>query len=508
MLPKRALISVSDKTNIIQVAEKLNEYSIELISTGGTAKTLKGAKLPVKEVSDLTAFPEMLNGRVKTLHPNIHAGILANRQEPAHMAALAEHDIAPIDLVIVNLYPFSATVAGGAGFAECIENIDIGGPTMVRAAAKNHAHVGIITSPAQYPELLEALEKGEITSEQRKHWAAAAFSHTATYDATVSHWFNTHNDTPFPQQTALGGTRTQALRYGENPHQQAAVYSTGDGLANAQPLQGKALSYNNLNDADAALALISEFTTPACIILKHTNPCGVALGTNAEDAFNRALTCDNKSAFGGIVAFNQPIDAACAEALTSLFLEVVIAPDFTEDAMTILGKKKNLRVLKLHPAAPTRPLVKSIDGGFLMQQPDTAAVSANQLNYVTTTRPDQEATEQLLFADKICKHVKSNAIVLVKDGMSIGIGAGQMSRIDALECALMKAREMNPGSIKGSVLASDAFFPFPDVVERAVKEGIAAIIQPGGSQGDKQVIAAAEAAGLPMVFTHQRHFKH
>ncbi|HEY0834157.1 MAG TPA: bifunctional phosphoribosylaminoimidazolecarboxamide formyltransferase/IMP cyclohydrolase [Azospirillum sp.] len=516
----RALISVSDKTGLVALGQALAARGVEILSTGGSAQRLAEAGVPVKEVSDHTGFPEIMDGRVKTLHPRIHGGILARRD--VHADAMAQHDIPPIDLVVVNLYPFEATVAKGAGFEDCVENIDIGGPGMIRAAAKNHDFVAVVTDPEDYEALLAELERndGATTLGLRRTLAQRAYARTAAYDAAISAWFAGQLGETFPPRHAIAGQLSQTLRYGENPHQQAAFYVTGDkrpGVATAIQLQGKELSYNNLNDTDAAFELVAEFERPAVAIIKHANPCGVAEGESLLDAYALALRCDPVSAFGGIIALNRPLDAATAEEISKLFAEVVIAPDADDAARAVLASKKNLRVLLTRdmpdPAAPGM-MMKMLSGGFLLQNRDAGRVSAAELKVVTKRAPSEQELKDLLFAFRVAKHVKSNAIVYAKDGATAGIGAGQMSRVDSARIAAIKAAEASKAAgiaeplTKGSVVASDAFFPFADGLLAAAEAGVTAVIQPGGSIRDNDVIAAADEKGLAMVFTGMRHFRH
>jgi len=513
MTIKRALISVSDKTGLIEFAQFLHRTGIEILSTGGTAKALRDAGLTVTEVSDHTGFPEIMDGRVKTLHPKIHGGILAVRANAEHQKALADHKIAPIDLVVINLYPFEATVAKGADFATCIENIDIGGPSMVRSSAKNHADVTVIVDPADYTLVTQEMQSlgGATTPETRKRLAAKAFSKTAAYDSAISQWFNAQNNTPFPPLLSIAGTLKQALHYGENPHQQAAYYVTDHvtpSLATARQVQGAPLSYNNYNDVSAAFELVREFDQPAVAIIKHANPCGVAIGANITEAFQKALACDPVSAYGGIIATNRPLDKSFCEALGKLFLEVMIAPDASPEEQAALSSRKKLKLLLSGstPKPAPKQVIKSISGGFLYQDEDVI-ITKDALKTVTQKAPNEAQMKDLLLAFTIAKHVKSNTIVLVKNGTTIGIGAGQMSRIDSTRIACWKAGEAGLGT-KGAVLASDAFFPFADNVEMAAQAGIAAIIQPGGSIRDEDVIAMADKHGIAMVFTGVRHFRH
>ena len=522
----RALISLSDKTGLDRLAEGLASLGVELVSTGGTAAKLRELGHEVRDISDLTGFPEMMDGRVKTLHPKVHGGLLGVRDNPEHAAAMAEHDIAPIDLVVVNLYPFEATVARGADRDEVIENIDIGGPSMVRSAAKNHGFVAIVTDPADYDELLNELNKhdGATSLAFRKRLASKAFSLTAAYDSTISQWFAfADQGERFPKVWTRASRLLMPLRYGENPHQQAALYEPigphVPGVAQAKQVQGKELSYNNLNDANAALELVAEFREgpPTVVIVKHANPCGVASGDSLLEAWNAALACDSVSAFGGIVATNRPLDAAIAEAITQIFTEVVVAPDADEDAKAIFARKKNLRLLLTGGLPdPNRPgqTIAVIAGGILVQDRDNGSITRDQLKVVTKRQPTEEELRDCLFAWTVAKHVKSNAIVYAKNGSTAGIGAGQMNRRDSARIAAAKAREAaetydwaEPRTV-GSAVASDAFFPFADGLLAAVEAGATAVIQPGGSIRDDEVIAAADEAGLTMVFTGMRHFRH
>lgn len=519
---RRALISVSDKTGMVEFARALVAQGVELLSTGGSARALEEAGLPVKHVSEHTGFPEILDGRVKTLHPRIHGGLLARRDSVAHRDAMADYGIAPIDLLAVNLYPFEATVAGGADFETCVENIDIGGPAMIRAAAKNHAHVVVLTDPADYDAVLDdmAEQDGATSPELRRRLAAAAFARTAAYDAAISAWFADQIGESFPRRLGIAGQRTLALRYGENPHQGAALYRDGSdrpGVVTAQQLQGKELSFNNINDTDAAYELVAEFDDPAIAVIKHANPCGVAEGASLREAWDAALACDPVSAFGGIVAANRTLDARTARALAELFLEVVIAPEVTDEAAEILSARKGLRLLKAgslpDPRAPGRTL-RSVAGGLLVQDRDFGRATDDTLRVVTRRAPTDQELADMRFAFKVVKHVKSNAIVYVKDGATVAIGAGQMSRVDSARIAAWKAREAAekaglaaPATV-GSVVASDAFFPFADGLLSAIEAGATAVIQPGGSVRDEEVIAAADEAGIAMVFTGMRHFRH
>jgi phosphoribosylaminoimidazolecarboxamide formyltransferase/IMP cyclohydrolase len=522
----RALLSVSDKSGLAELGSALAGHGIELVSTGGTANALRDAGLEVRDVSELTGFPEMMDGRVKTLHPKVHGGLLAVRDNDEHLAAMAEHEIGPIDLVVVNLYPFAATLARGADRPEIIENIDIGGPSMVRSAAKNHASVAIVTDPADYPELIESLGKsGGMTSlDFRKRLAAKAFSSTAAYDTMIASWFAfADQGEAFPESLQFSMKRQQTLRYGENPHQAAALYLPdfpgASGIAQAEQLQGKELSYNNLNDADAALELVAEFGSgePACVIVKHANPCGVAIADTALDAYRAAFACDTVSAFGGIVALNRPLTGDTAAAITEIFTEVVIAPEADADARALFAKKKNVRLLVTGDFAdPRRPglTMKTIAGGLLFQGRDNGQIAADDLKVVTDRQPTDQELRDCLFAWTVAKHVKSNAIVYAKDGQTAGIGAGQMNRLESARIAAWKAKDAaekggweTPYTV-GSAVASDAFFPFADGLMAAVEAGATAVIQPGGSIRDEEVIAAANEAGLAMVFTGMRHFRH
>ena len=519
---RRALLSVSDKGGIVDFARGLAALGVELVSTGGTAKALRDAGLVVADVADLTGFPEMMDGRVKTLHPMVHGGLLAVRDNAQHQAAMADHGILPIDLAVINLYPFAATVASGAGRDDIIENIDIGGPAMVRSAAKNHAHVAIVTDPADYAAIIGG--NGATDLDLRKKLAAKAFAHTATYDAMIASWFGFADQAQlFPETLPMVAHAPTILRDGENPHQQAAFYRPAGpharGIGQAEQVQGKELSYNNLNDADAALDLVAEFrdAPPACVIVKHANPCGVATGATLLNAYQAAYQCDSVSAFGGIIAVNRVIDGAAAEAMTEIFTEVVVAPDADADARAIFAKKKNLRLLltgDLPDPARGGNIVKNITGGWLVQSRDNGRIGPADLRVVSARQPSEGELADALFAWTIAKHVKSNAIVYAKNGASAGIGAGQMNRRDSARIAAAKAREAAetfgwaaPRTI-GSAVASDAFFPFADGLLAAVEAGATMVIQPGGSMRDDEVIAAADAAGLAMVFTGMRHFRH
>ncbi|HXE74445.1 MAG TPA: bifunctional phosphoribosylaminoimidazolecarboxamide formyltransferase/IMP cyclohydrolase [Candidatus Xenobia bacterium] len=537
MRVQRALISVSDKRGVAELGQALSALGVEILSTGGTAKLLREAGLQVRDVSDATGFPEMLGGRVKTLHPKIHGGILARRDDPEHLAALKQHGIQPIDLVVVNLYPFAQAAARAEATAEeLIEEIDIGGPTLIRAAAKNCHSVAVVTSPDDYPTLLAELRtSGEVSLGTRVALARKAFALTASYDSLIARTLEQvqvegeqvarRPAEGFPAFLAQPATKVMDLRYGENPHQRAALYRVnGGGVANARQLQGKELSYNNLLDLDAAWDLASEFTEPVAVIIKHTNPAGVAVAPTQHEAFAKALSCDPVSAFGGILGFNQPVTAATAEAIGKLFLECIAAPGYEPAALEIFAKKKNLRLLEIAPPAAVIPSpassqkardegsavrVRSISGGLLVQDKDCAGFDMAQLKTVTRRAPTAKEMQSLLFAWVVCKHAKSNAIVYARGGATVGVGAGQMSRVDSVKLGAMKARDLGHAErLKGSVIASDAFFPFPDGVEEAAKAGATAVIQPGGSVRDEEVIAAADRLGLAMVFTGIRHFRH
>ncbi len=518
---QRAILSVTDKTGLVEFARQLSGLGIELISTGGTAKLLRDSGIAVKDISELTGFPEMLDGRVKTLHPKVHGGILHRRENPAHIAAVAEHGIRPIDMVVVNLYAFEKTAAKpGVAFEELIENIDIGGPSMIRSAAKNFHDVAIVTSPADYPAIAEELvrNQGALSLETKWRLAQKAFATTAAYDSAIASTLERIPDVnnfelaasseSFPQTLRLSFQKTLDLRYGENPHQKAAMYSDGSGIgvANAHLIQGKELSYNNIVDLQAAWDLAQEFDpneATVCAIIKHTNPAGTATGNTLAEAYKRALECDPVSAFGGVIGVNRPIDAEAAEEMHKLFLEVIAAPAFDEAAKARFATKKNLRLVEVK-AAPQKWILKNISGGILLQDNDVRPLQNIDLKVVTQRAPTPEETRAMLFAWKVCKHVKSNAIVYARDGQTVGVGAGQMSRVDSARIGAMKAQL----PLQGTVAASDAFFPFPDGVEEIAKAGATAIIQPGGSQRDPEVIAAADRLGLAMLFTGVRHFRH
>jgi phosphoribosylaminoimidazolecarboxamide formyltransferase/IMP cyclohydrolase len=514
---RRALLSVTDKSGLVDFARTLAELGVELVSTGGTSKALRDAGLSVRDISDLTGFPEMLDGRVKTLHPNVHGGLLHRRDDPAHVAAVNEHGIVPIDMVVVNLYAFEKTAAKpGVAFADIIENIDIGGPSMLRSAAKNFEDVAVVTSASDYAALAEELKAnaGQLSRDTRWRLAKAAFATTAAYDSAIASTLDV-----LPTEIAAApaiaptlrivSTLKTPLRYGENPHQAAALYTDGSllGIANAQQLQGKELSYNNLVDLDACWNLASEFDQPVVAIIKHTNPCGVGQGTTVVEAYNRALEADPLSAFGGVIGVNRIVDAPAATEMAKLFVEAIVAPEFTAEALAIFSAKKNLRLLQIHPAASSK-VIKQISGGFLVQDEDYAPVTADNITVPTKRQPTADELATLLFAWKVCKHVKSNAIVYARQkdgfGQTVGVGAGQMSRVDAAKFGAMKA--VLP--LAGTVAASDAFFPFPDGLEAIAQAGATAIIQPGGSMRDDTVIAAADALDIAMVFTGIRHFRH
>ncbi|TCO69621.1 bifunctional phosphoribosylaminoimidazolecarboxamide formyltransferase/IMP cyclohydrolase [Rhodovulum euryhalinum] len=522
---RRALLSVSDKEGLVELGRALAARGVELLSTGGTARSLREAGLGVIDVADVTGFPEMMDGRVKTLHPMVHGGLLALRDNPDHAAAMEKHGIGAIDLLVVNLYPFEETVAAGANYAECIENIDIGGPAMIRAAAKNHAFVGVVIDTEDYAGLLVELEKndGATSLAFRQGLAQRAYARTAAYDAAVSTWMAGALGETSPRRRAFAGALAQTLRYGENPHQRAAFYVDGSdrpGVATATQWQGKELSYNNINDTDAAFELVSEFLPadgPACAIIKHANPCGVARAATLQEAYRRAFDCDRTSAFGGIVALNMKLDEATARAICEIFTEVVIAPAADDAAKDVFAAKKNLRLLTTgglaNPAEPGLAF-RQVSGGFLVQDRDTGRLRREDLKVVTKRAPSEAEIADMLFAWTVAKHVKSNAIVYVKDGATVGVGAGQMSRVDSTRIAARKSMDMaevlglSAPLTKGAAVASDAFFPFPDGLLAAADAGATAVIQPGGSMRDDEVIAAADEAGLAMVFTGMRHFLH
>jgi len=522
---RRALLSVSDKTGLIDLGKALAERGVELLSTGGSAAALRKAGLIVRDVADVTGFPEMMDGRVKTLHPNVHGGLLALRDNDDHLSAMATHGIEAIDLLVVNLYPFEETVAKGGDYDTCIENIDIGGPAMIRAAAKNHAFVTVVVDVEDYDKLLGDMDQhnGATCPKFRRKLAQIAYGRTAAYDAAVSTWMAGAIGVQTPRRRAFAGTLEQTLRYGENPHQTAAFYTDGTarpGVASAHQHQGKELSYNNINDTDAAFELVSEFAAddgPACAIIKHANPCGVATGATLKEAYTRAFDCDRTSAFGGIIALNQVLDAQTAQEISGIFTEVVIAPGADAEAMDIFAGKKNLRLLTtsgLADPAAEKLTFRQVSGGFLVQGKDIGHISADDLKVVTKRAPSEAELADLLFAWTVAKHVKSNAIIYVKDGATVGVGAGQMSRVDSTRIAARKAQDMAEAMgltaplTMGSVVASDAFFPFADGLITAAEAGATALIQPGGSMRDDEVIAAADEAGLAMVFTGMRHFRH
>lgn len=521
---RRALISVFDKTGVVEFARALSATGVEIVSTGGTRKLLAQENVPVIDISELTGFPEMMDGRVKTLHPKVHGGLLARRDDDAHKSAMRIHQIPNIDLLAVNLYPFEETVKSGASYADVIENIDIGGPAMIRSAAKNHADVTVVVDPTDYEKIVsEVQENGEVPTALRQRMAAKAFARTAAYDAAISTWFAEAIDYPEIPRRSFSGELREVMRYGENPHQWAGFYSDGSdrpGVATAEQVQGKVLSYNNINDTDAAFELVSEFDTKGqstVAIIKHANPCGVGTGDTLLSAYKSALKCDPTSAFGGIVALNQEIDAPVAEEMVKVFTEVIVAPSATAKAMAVFEAKKNLRVLLTGSLADSKSanlMVKSVSGGLLVQGRDNKNVDDCELKIVTKRAPTEQEMADLMLAAKVAKHVKSNAVIYVKDGATVGMGAGQMSRIDSSNVAYAKSIDAakaagEKGALtKGSVVASDAFFPFADGLISAIKAGATAVIQPGGSIRDEEVIAAADEAGIAMVFTGMRHFKH
>ncbi len=513
---QRALVSVSDKTGIVDFARELKRFGVEIISTGGTAKTLRDSGIEVRDVSEITGFPEMLDGRVKTLHPRIHTALLAVRDNPEHMKALREHDIEPIDMVVVNLYPFEDTITReGVTLEEAIEQIDIGGPALIRSAAKNFAGVAVITSREMYDEVIDRMKEnnGAVSLLTREKLAACAFTTTFTYDANISTFLLNSTSSKeadrseWPRLISFSLEKITDLRYGENPHQKAALYDVGTsaGVANAEKLPGKEMSFNNYVDANAAWQLVCDFDKTACAIIKHTNPAGAALGATAEDTYRKALACDPVSAFGGIIAFNRRVDEAAARSVIEIFIEVIIASDYDDAALNVLKSKKNLRILRAGEPQHTEGFeYKQISGGMLVQTPDMHKLRREELKVVTKRAPSGREIDDLLFAWTVCKHTKSNAIVYAKDSQTVGIGAGQMSRVDSVKIGAMRAQL----PIQGSVMASDAFFPFRDGIDEAAKHGIVAVIQPGGSVRDEEVIAAADEYGLAMVFTGVRHFKH
>jgi len=520
-----ALLSVSDKTGLVEFAAKLVTAGVKILSTGGSAQTLRDAGIDVTDVSQITNFPEIMDGRVKTLHPNVHGGLLAVRDNEKHQTAMQEHNIEPIDLLVCNLYPFEATLSGGGSYDDCVENIDIGGPAMTRAAAKNHKFVTVVVDACDYDDVIAQMsENNGATSETfRRKLAAKAYARTAAYDAAVSNWLLAEAGVTTSDYRAFGGTLIQSLRYGENPHQWAAFYRAGKpraGVASARQLQGKELSYNNINDTDAAYECVAEFdpaNTAACVIVKHANPCGAAIASSLSEAYQRALACDRVSAFGGIIAVNQPLDEAAAIEMVKIFTEVIIAPGADEKAIAVIAEKKNLRLLLTDGLPDVREpgiAAKTVAGGMLVQSRDNGNVDDVELKVVTKKAPSETELADLKFAFRVAKHVKSNTILYVKDGATVGVGAGQMSRVDSARIAARKsqdaAKEMGLDTplAKGSVVASDAFFPFPDGLLQAAKAGATAVIQPGGSMRDDEVIKAADEAGLAMVFTGMRHFRH
>ena len=520
---RRALISLSDKTGLVKLATALAGHGVELVSTGGTAKALREIGLEVRDVADLTGYPEMMDGRVKTLHPAVHGGLLALRDDADHLAAMEAHDIKGIDLLVVNLYPFEATVAKGADYDTVVENIDIGGPAMIRAAAKNHAFVAVAVDHEDYDAIIEEMAAdGALGLATRKRLAQNAYARTAAYDAAVSNWMAGAIGEAVPRRRAFAGRLAQPLRYGENPHQEAAFYTDGStrpGVATARQWQGKALSYNNINDTDAAFELVAEFdpATPACAIIKHANPCGVAVGGTLAEAYARAFDCDRTSAFGGIIALNRTLDRATAEEISQIFTEVVIAPDADDEARAVFEARKNLRLLTtggLPDPAHKGLVFRQVSGGFLVQDRDAGRITRDDLRVVTKIAPTDSQLDDMLFAWRVAKHVKSNAIVYARDGATVGIGAGQMSRVDSTRIGRSKSLDMagvlglDQPLTNGAVVASDAFFPFADGVEALAEAGAVAVIQPGGSVRDEEVIAAADRLGLTMVFTGQRHFRH
>lgn len=509
-LSKRALVSVSDKSGIVDFAKQLVDQGVEIISTGGTKKALEEAGVTVTGISDVTGFPEILDGRVKTLHPNVHAGLLAKRSEKSHIDQLEEQSIQPIDFVIVNLYPFKETISKeGVTFDQAIENIDIGGPTMLRSAAKNHEDVTVVVDPQDYERVIEELRSGDVTLELKRNLAAKVFRHTAHYDALIAGYLTKQTGESFPETKTITYEKQQTLRYGENPHQQAAFYAepfaAASSLVKAKQLHGKELSYNNIQDADSALQIVKEFNEPAAVAVKHMNPCGVGIGESILEAYEHAFEADPISIFGGIVALNRPVDASVAEKMSEIFLEIILAPEFTEEALAILTKKKNIRLIEVSTDSnkPNEQL-KSVTGGVLIQDEDHHQLSEPELKVVTEQQPTEAEWKDLKFAWKVIKHVKSNAIILAKDSQTIGVGAGQMNRVGAAKIAIEQAGE----KAQHSVMASDAFFPMDDTVEAAHQAGITAIIQPGGSKRDQDSIDKCNEYGMAMVFTGVRHFKH
>ncbi|NTE57571.1 bifunctional phosphoribosylaminoimidazolecarboxamide formyltransferase/IMP cyclohydrolase [Agrobacterium tumefaciens] len=522
---RTALLSVSDKTDIIELATVLSKLGVRLLSTGGTAKAIADAGLPVTDVSDVTNFPEIMDGRVKTLHPNVHGGLLAIRDDVEHVEAMKAHGIEAIDLSVINLYPFEEVRAKGGDYPTTVENIDIGGPAMIRASAKNHAYVTVVTDPSDYPDLVEALQAddGQTSYALRQRFAAKAYARTAAYDAVISNWFAEALAIETPDYRAIGGVLKEKMRYGENPHQSAGFYLTGEkrpGVATATLLQGKQLSYNNINDTDAAYELVAEFlpeNAPAVAIIKHANPCGVATGPTLAEAYRRALACDSVSAFGGVIALNRTLDAETAEEIVKLFTEVIIAPDVTEEAKSIIARKPNLRLLTAGGLPDPRAAgitAKTVSGGLLVQSRDNGMVEDLDLKVVTKRAPTAQELEDMKFAFKIAKHVKSNAVIYAKDGQTAGIGAGQMSRVDSARIAAQKAEDaakalgLAEPLTRGSAVASEAFYPFADGLLAAIAAGATAVIQPGGSMRDQEVIDAANEHNVAMVFTGMRHFRH
>ncbi|AYM82460.1 bifunctional phosphoribosylaminoimidazolecarboxamide formyltransferase/IMP cyclohydrolase [Agrobacterium tumefaciens] len=522
---RTALLSVSDKTDIIELATVLSKLGVKLLSTGGTAKAIAEAGLPVTDVSDVTNFPEIMDGRVKTLHPNVHGGLLAIRDDAEHVEAMKAHGIEAIDLSVINLYPFEEVRAKGGDYPTTVENIDIGGPAMIRASAKNHAYVTVVTDPSDYPDLVEALQAddGQTSYALRQRFAAKAYARTAAYDAVISNWFAQALAIETPDYRAIGGVLKEKMRYGENPHQSAGFYLTGEkrpGVATATLLQGKQLSYNNINDTDAAYELVAEFlpeNAPAVAIIKHANPCGVATGPTLAEAYRRALACDSVSAFGGVIALNRTLDAETAEEIVKLFTEVIIAPDVTEEAKSIIARKPNLRLMTAGGLPDPRAAgitAKTVSGGLLVQSRDNGMVEDLDLQVVTKRAPTLQELEDMKFAFKIAKHVKSNAVIYAKDGQTAGIGAGQMSRVDSARIAAQKAEDaakalgLSEPLTRGSAVASEAFYPFADGLLAAIAAGATAVIQPGGSMRDQEVIDAANEHNVAMVFTGMRHFRH
>jgi phosphoribosylaminoimidazolecarboxamide formyltransferase/IMP cyclohydrolase len=520
---RRALLSVSDKAGIVELARGLVELGVEIVSTGGTARALADANVPVRAIEDFTGFPEMMDGRVKTLHPRLYAGLLAVRDDEEHLQAAAAHSIEPVDLVCVNLYPFEQTVArGDASEAEIVENIDIGGPTMIRAAAKNHAFAAVVVDPADYESVLGELREadGRLSLATRRRLAAVAFACTARYDAAISRWFGEHTYEGFPPSRASSFEKVMDLRYGENPHQRAAFYAEAGApthlLDGVRQLHGKELSFNNLLDLSSVRELVEDFSEPACAIVKHNNPCGCALGATAKGAYERAFACDPMSAYGGVIALNRTVDLAAAQALSGQFIEVLLAPGFDPDALEVLTEKKNVRLLACprmgelskRPVRAEDVEEKPVIGGVLSQSRDVVSETREQMRVMSITAPAEEQWGDLLFAWKVCRHVRSNAIVIAREGATIGIGAGQMSRVDAVNIAIDKARAAQPDLLAGSSLASDAYFPFADGPQLAIDAGVTAIVQPGGSVRDEEVVAAANEAGVAMVATGVRHFRH